>query len=641
MKNTSGLRKTSTVRLRALIIGTVLIPINCYWVIGAEIIRASIHATVLSIFFNVVFAIFVLALLNLFLKKYLPTFALSSVDLLVIYVMLSASTALHGIDTITLMVPFIGHAFWFATPENEWKELFWRYLPKWLTVDDKNILRGYYEGGTSFWTAKNIQAWCIPVISWSLFIFFLVLMMLCINVIIRKQWTEHEKLSYPIIQLPLEMTAEHSAFFKNRLMWGGFAVAFVLEMIQAIHAIYPVIPAPRLRYNLAPLFTTKPWNAIGWMPVKFFPFVVGLSYFMPLDLSFSTWFFYLFWKAQNVFRSAVGWGAMGGGRYLTGQSSGAWLSIGILALWTSRKHISSVLGGVMGRKALEDSDEPMRYRTAVLIFIGSAAFLLLFCYKGGMSIWLAVPFFIIYFTLVIAASRMRAELGPPTHDLVAGGADQILTNTIGTRIMGPRNLTIINLLYWTSYDYRCHPMPHQLEGFKIAERTQINNKKLAFAMMLATAVGIISSFSVLLSFFYKYGGTVRVSGGSIGPAWEAFNRLKRLMTNPITADYPAIRQMSFGMILTIFLMIMRRRFLWWKLHPVGYAVSGSWTMSHMWFSVFLSWLIKGIILRHGGLKIYRRGVPFFLGLIVGQFFVGSFWSIIGVIFNIPVYRFFP
>ncbi|MHC4675806.1 MAG: DUF6785 family protein [Planctomycetota bacterium] len=208
-------------------------------------------------------------------------------------------------------------------------------------------------------------------------------------------------------------------------------------------------------------------------------------------------------------------------------------------------------------------------------------------------------------------------------------------------MMGPRNLTIINLLYWTSYDYRCHPMPHQLEGFKIAERTRINNKRLAFAMMLATAVGIVSSFSVLLSFFYQYGGTVRVSGGSIGPSWEAFNRLKRLMTNPITADYPAIRQRSFGMILTIFLMIMRRRFLWWKLHPVGYAVSGSWTMSHMWFSVFLSWLIKGIILRHGGLKIYRCGVPFFLGLIVGQFLVGSFWSIVGVIFDIQVYRFFP
>ena len=184
-------------------------------------------------------------------------------------------------------------------------------------------------------------------------------------------------------------------------------------------------------------------------------------------------------------------------------------------------------------------------------------------------------------------------------------------------------------------------MPHQLEGFKIAERKHINNKGLALAMMLATAIGIASSFSVLLSLFYKYGGAVRVSGGSIGPAWEAFNRLKRLMTNPITADYPAIRQMSFGMILTIFLMITRRRFIWWKLHPVGYAVSGSWTMSHMWFSVFLSWLIKGIILRHGGLKIYRRGIPFFLGLIVGQFFVGSFWSIVGVIFDIQVYRFFP
>lgn len=87
-------------------------------------------------------------------------------------------------------------------------------------------------------------------------------------------------------------------------------------------------------------------------------------------------------------------------------------------------------------------------------------------------------------------------------------------------------------------------------------------------------------------------------------------------------------------------MVMRRRFLGFPFHPVGFAVAGSWTMSWMWFSVFLSWLIKYILLRSGGLKVYRKGVPFFMGLMLGQFITGGFWSLFGVIMDKSVYGFF-
>ena len=45
-----------------------------------------------------------------------------------------------------------------------------------------------------------------PVLIWTGFIATLLFVMQCINVILRKQWTDRERLSYPIIQLPLEMT---------------------------------------------------------------------------------------------------------------------------------------------------------------------------------------------------------------------------------------------------------------------------------------------------------------------------------------------------------------------------------------------------------------------------------------------------
>ena len=65
------------------------------------------------------------------------------------------------------------------------------------------------------------------------------------------------------------------------------------------------------------------------------------------------------------------------------------------------------------------------------------------------------------------------------------------------------------------------------------------------------------------------------------------------------------------------LMFLRIRFLGWPLQPLGYVLSGRWSMNLIWFPLFLSWLVKWIVLKHGGLKAYREGIPFFLGLHLG------------------------
>jgi len=76
------------------------------------------------------------------------------------------------------------------------------------------------------------------------------------------------------------------------------------------------------------------------------------------------------------------------------------------------------------------------------------------------------------------------------------------------------------------------------------------------------------------------------------------------------------------------LMFMRERFIWWPLHPIGFAIGSVWLMDRLWFSIFLAWIIKFMILRYGGPQIYLRSRYFFLGLIVGQYFAAAFWFII-------------
>ena len=46
------------------------------------------------------------------------------------------------------------------------------------------------------------------------------------------------------------------------------------------------------------------------------------------------------------------------------------------------------------------------------------------------------------------------------------------------------------------------------------------------------------------------------------------------------------------------------------------------------------------MLRYGGLKSYRRSLPFFLGLVLGDYVTGALWSLIGVFGNVPAYGIF-
>ena len=76
------------------------------------------------------------------------------------------------------------------------------------------------------------------------------------------------------------------------------------------------------------------------------------------------------------------------------------------------------------------------------------------------------------------------------------------------------------------------------------------------------------------------------------------------------------------------LMFMRQRFLWWPLHPLGFPVALTWPLRYDWFAIFIAWLAKSLVLRYGGVRLYRILLPFFLGLILGEFFISGFWSIV-------------
>jgi hypothetical protein len=86
---------------------------------------------------------------------------------------------------------------------------------------------------------------------------------------------------------------------------------------------------------------------------------------------------------------------------------------------------------------------------------------------------------------------------------------------------------------------------------------------------------------------------------------------------------------------TIGLASIRFRLLKFPFSPLGFAVANAYgTMTPYWGPFFVVWLLKAVILKSGGAPLYKRFVPFFLGLVVGQYFTaGIVWTTISVFAN--------
>jgi hypothetical protein len=636
------IRKAPAITGRALLLGAVLIPLDIFWLHQLEIVWYTSEPTTISLYFHVIFTILALMCANLLVRRVRPAWALRQGELLIIYIMLAVSNSLAGHDQLEILVPMLGESTWFASKENRWDELFGSGLPNWLVVKDQHALQGFYEGGVSLYARDNLLAWLTPLAVWTGFIIVLFTVMLAINVILRKQWTEQERLTYPIAQIPMEITDPRGTMWLSHLFWIGFAAAFLIDTLNGFAFLFPALPSIPTRSQHVS-FANWPLSATGGFTVAFYPFAIGLGYLLPVDLLFSSWFFYWFWKTQYLLTAVLGYWDRPNFPYVTEQAFGGYMGICVFSLYMARRHFAHVVRVAFGRgSASADADNPTTYRLALAALIIGSGLLIAFATKLGLPAWAAVMFFAIYFALSTAVTRMRAELGPPAHDLHYGGPDSMMPLVFGTTAFGTRGLTFLSLTWWMNRAFRSHPMPHQLEGMRIAERRGLESGRLLIGIMLACIVGIIASFWSLLFSGYHYGWSTSNTGLAAHVfGREPYDRLASWLRSPTYLNLTAAGAVGAGLAFSLALLVMRTTFIWWPLHPVGYAVSSSWSMNLLWMPLLIAWVIKLNLLRYGGLRLYRQALPLFMGLVLGEYVAGGLWALAGVVLQRPVWVFWP
>jgi hypothetical protein len=149
-----------------------------------------------------------------------------------------------------------------------------------------------------------------------------------------------------------------------------------------------------------------------------------------------------------------------------------------------------------------------------------------------------------------------------------------------------------------------------------------------WAVVLAMVISIGGSIWVILTAAYRYGG-INLSGWFFNGAPKApFNYILPYLSNLTKPNTTGWMSMLVGGGVMVLLALARQRLLWWPLHPIGFPIGATWIMDSVWFSVFVAWLIKLILLKYWGATLYHKSRPFFLGLIAGQFFVSGLWLVV-------------
>jgi hypothetical protein len=635
-------RSAARATLRAVLVAVPLIVANAFWVVQAERVGQGPYFTCISLFANVFFTLTVLVGGNAVFRRVHPAAALTQAELLLIYTMLAVATGIAGQDFLSPLPSMTGHAAWFGNASNGWMDRFGAYLPAHLVITDRDALRGYYEGHSSLYLPEHLRAWAGPVAWWSLFVLVLFWCMMCLNVLMRQGWQDRERLPFPVVEIPVRMTDPTGALWKSRLFWLGFGLCAAIEILNGLAYLYPGLPSLSIKaVNVSGqgIFATRPFNAVGYTCYSFYPFVVGLGYLLPLDLLFSCWFFYLFWKAQLIVSAANAWDVTPEFPFVRQQSFGGYMAILVFMFWNGRHYFREAGKRIFREPSdVDDTREALTYRQAVLGLLVGFALLVGFMVYAGLSPLVAVAAFLIYFLISLAITRMRAELGPPVHDLHFSGPDYLLPNGFGPRAFGERELTALTFFYWFNRAYRCHPMPFGIEGLKAAAPERAAQRAMFVATILAAAVGIVATFWVYLHLAYALGTQAGFRSRSVF-ADEAYNRLNGWIQTPAPPNMLGNVAVGVGFLFCSLLMIARTRLGWWPFHPFGYAISSSWSMNNVWLPLLIAWAVKGLILRYGGVRLYRAAMPFFLGLILGQMVVGSFWHLVGLAMDIQPYSF--
>ena len=569
--------------------------------------------------------------INAILKLVAPKRALSRTEMLTIFFMVWLVGNLPTTGWAGYLLGNISAPVHLASPENRVTDVIAPFLPDWLFMQKSPVVIGQLYGGLEPNTSIPWQPWIRPLFWWTAACLSVVMAGFFCSVLFFKQWHEKERLTFPMATFPTEMLREEPGYrlpvvFHASLFWVGFGIStFVLCWNIAGYFVHtlPHIPI----YDLAGQMAIN----IGYHYPRYFlrmqPLIMGLAYLCPLDLLFSFWFYNVLniIKEGLMNQTGITVGLQGQqatpAEILGFESHGALVFLVAWSLWVSRKHLKNTLECALANNRAADDGTPVTYRTAWLGLAASVIFLAGWCLAAGMELWATIVQLILMFIALFGVAKYAAATGftflspGGTGGLGADKGGNVWMQMGGTANMSPGTLTTIWMINRNGFA----GMPIRLTAtmsvphyFRMLGNHFKRHPMVWAIIPIAYITGCITTATD--SLYRSY-----MDGGMNGPLYLGdWNHLVRLVpyvegSTILYFDIEKLGVWLWGFAIAGILTYIRTRFSWWPFNPVAIA----FPTRRYGFSLLVVWATKALIMRFGGVALYRKSLPFWYGLMIG------------------------
>ena len=574
---------------------------------------------------GVIFLLFVLTMVALLVRWLIPSLSPSPASMALVYAALMVSTVIPTMGFGGYFIPLIGGAIYYATPENFWRTFLWELLPEWAVVKDPERVRQLFEGVSSG-HAIPWSVWILPSVLWAAFmIAFFFVSLSCIS-LIHHQWSRQERLVYPLAVTPSllvdSLRNPATTILKSKLLWLGFLFAGSLPLLRTLDRIYGFeaidgVGFPSFQIVLRQFDTTFSLNTDL--------LVVGLSFLINLNVLFSVWFLQIIVSLEQGFISWLGIAVSlpaqphaAGSVLLAHQQVGALLFLGLSSLWLARKFLKE-----QWRRVIDGSPSPDRHllspRTCVVLGIGGLLYMGGFLHLTGLSLPWTVAFLIVSLLIFFGTARVLSQTGI-SRLRAPYAVPPIFTNPFGTATFGHTGLGAMGLSYVWAGDIQLFHMGTLAHVLKVCEEEHlgIGRRRLFLFLFVALLVGLATTIYCYIWLGYRHGLLHGFEWYYINSPQYHWGWVVNSLQNPNPPQLLCHLFLLIGAGLAALLTAATHYWVGWPLHPVGLAFALTNTVRIDWFGMFIAWLIKGAIMRYGGVPVYRLVRPFFIGLILGS-----------------------
>jgi len=560
-----------------------------------------------------------------------------------------AYTGLARTFFVNLTVPF--H---FASMENRWNEVLAPLLPSSWFPQNRDAIEILYEGVAGgrdlTWTELVSKvpwdSWIMPLLIWGTFIMLCYFVMMCLINVFSRQWIHNERMNFPLLQVPqiLADTVDNRGMgdlVTNKFLLAGIMVPALLHCLNGLHFYFPSAPQISTLILAGPYFPEYGlFSGFHKLKIYIYPAFIGFAFLTSKQISLSFWLFFILGGLIIGLLTVVGYNIPSASLGITfgptlarpeeTQMIGAYGIFFLFLVWLARKHLMQVMRQAFGLEEVHEIHtewfDPRASAWGVML--GMVAIMIWLSYFG-MPFLVAALLVGAFFMVMIVASRIICQGGLAYFTLTAAPTDGMLA-FFGPQFFTSAGIVLAGVVQKVLFvDLRESLMPSLIHASQV-NHTMKNKKRILAGIIVTLTAGIAVSFVAMLLLCYKYGIREMQLDWATRTTVAVYENIYNLVEAPVETGNWVLIFSFIGALIMLTLVICYHRFYWWPIHPIGYLTAYSSSMRILWASFFIGWLCNTLCMRYGGVILFKKLRFFFIGLIIGDFFMGGIFAIIGM-----------